>query len=67
VTDLVFDVGRPRVLFTGRYSTFVDGARHYDVTNDGQRFLMLKPQQHDDEVLVTRHWLPALLEPLPPN
>jgi hypothetical protein len=43
-TTPAFSVSRPRVLFEGRFevSFLVPGARIYDVSADGQRFLMLK-------------------------
>ena len=39
-----FSTSRPRVLFEGRYevSFLVPGMRFYDVSPDGQRFLMVK-------------------------
>ena len=36
-----FTAGKPRVLFEGRYGAAPD--TNYDVTRDGQRFLMVKP------------------------
>lgn len=41
-----FSASRPEVLFGGQYST--DGsprARSYDVSRDGQRFLMVQEEQ----------------------
>jgi serine/threonine-protein kinase len=35
---------RPRVIFEGRYERLPWGTRNYDVSRDGQRFLMLKSQ-----------------------
>ena len=43
-TAPVSSTSRPRVLFEGRYETsfLVPGMRFYDVSPDGQRFLMVK-------------------------
>ena len=42
-----FDASTPRVLFEGEYeeSGQPDNPRNYDVTPDGQRFVMIKPHQ----------------------
>lgn len=46
VVDVVlgpeFSAGKPRLLFEGRFDVGVIGNPDYDVTTDGQRFLMLK-------------------------
>ena len=43
-TGPAFSASRPRLVFEGRYevSFLVPGTRFYDVSPDGQRFLMLK-------------------------
>jgi serine/threonine-protein kinase len=48
-TSPAFSASRPRVLFEGRYevSFLVPGARFYDVSPDGQRFLMVKSEATD--------------------
>lgn len=56
-TTLAF--GKPRQLFAGRYS--VNGpARGYDVSRDGQRFLLLKPRERKADVVtqisVVQNW-----------
>jgi hypothetical protein len=56
-----FEYGRPRVLFEGRYrlgGVNVDDIRNYDVTRDGQRFLMLKPETESSmaELKVVVNW-----------
>ena len=40
-------VGLPKVLFEGTYSRLVWERRNYDVTADGQRFLMVKPEDKE--------------------
>jgi eukaryotic-like serine/threonine-protein kinase len=42
-TSPEFVVGKPEVLFTGVYHGSVSGPASYDVSPDGQRFLMVKP------------------------
>ena len=34
--------GQPQVLFEGRYAVIVQGVANYDVSADGQRFLMIE-------------------------
>ncbi|MGH9256469.1 MAG: hypothetical protein ACRD3C_18070, partial [Vicinamibacterales bacterium] len=40
----VFKAAAPRVLFAGPYATVVWGEANYDVSPDGQRFLMLRSE-----------------------
>ena len=63
VTQAGVTAETPRKLFEGRYS-FTGPVRGYDVTPDGQRFLMvqvrdLPPQRHVELVLV-QNWTAAL-------
>jgi serine/threonine-protein kinase len=60
-TTLAF--GKPRQLFTGRYG--VNGpARGYDVSRDGQRFLLLKPRDRRPDIVtqisVVQNWMGTL-------
>jgi hypothetical protein len=60
-TTLAF--GKPRQLFAGRYG--VNGpARGYDVSRDGQRFLLLKPRDRRPDVItqmsVVQNWMGTL-------
>ncbi len=41
-TEPTFFASRPRVLFEQRFERLAWNARNYDVTADGERFLMLK-------------------------
>ena len=59
-TSPKLDLGRPEVLFSGRYQSQVGGNREYDVDLDGSRFLMIKDLDVVDEVIVTRNWLTEL-------
>ena len=67
-TRLGFTAGRPRVLFEGRYATnatFPD----YDVSPDGQRFLMLKPdsahQAAPTQINIVLNWFEELKRKVP--
>jgi Tol biopolymer transport system component/predicted Ser/Thr protein kinase len=68
-TQSGFTVGKPRMLFEGRYlptpATFPD----YDVSPDGQRFLMLKPfdqaQAAPTQVNVVLNWFEELKQKVP--
>ena len=60
-TEPEFEHGAPQVLFEGPYSN-VSGLS-YDVTSDGQRFLVLKPQYDDSQVRklhVVTNWFEEL-------
>ena len=60
-TEPTFTAGRPVVLFTGRYST--SGAVvNYDVSPDGQRFLMIKAEEEEGlgQIHVVLNWFEEL-------
>jgi Tol biopolymer transport system component len=68
VTEPIFDPGKAQVLFQGPYqssrSTFPD----YDVTRDGQRFLMLKPSEQAQaatQINVVLNWFEELKQKVP--
>ena len=52
VTQPNFAAGKPRMLFEGRYEPAPYPTTNYDVSADGQRFLMIKPS--DQEVATTQ-------------
>ena len=55
-----FAAGRPRLLFAGEYdAAFLTGHQHYDISRDGQRFLMIKHGEPDGpgQVQVVLNWL----------
>jgi serine/threonine-protein kinase len=61
--DLV--VGTPRTLFEGPYVLSAVWDRNYDVTTDGQRFLMVRQADADDSTVrinVVVNWLEELKE-----
>ncbi|MDA2923602.1 winged helix-turn-helix domain-containing protein [Acidobacteria bacterium AH-259-L09] len=67
-TEPTFAPGSPEVLFTGRY--FSGTGRHYDISPDGQRFLMIKEQQTEetsarDELVIVLNWFEELKRLVP--
>ena len=59
-TDPTFDHGTPRMLFEGSYSPPSTGGNpYYDVSRDGQRFLMLSYSTRA-EVHVVLNWFNEL-------
>jgi serine/threonine-protein kinase len=57
-----FEVGTRTQLFTGTYNLSSGGATNYDVTRDGQTFLMLQSVQGAEQSLsVTLNWFDQLL------
>ena len=63
-----FSAGTPRTLFEGRY-VMSDPVRGYDVTPDGQRFLMVRPldppPEPATELVLVENWLEELKARLP--
>jgi serine/threonine-protein kinase len=63
-----FGAGRPRVLFTGNYDAApLSGHQHYDISNDGEQFLMIRHGETSgpSEVLVTQNWSTELEAAVP--
>ena len=62
-------VGKPRMLFEGRYEVTPGAFPSYDVTPDGQRFLMLKPteqaQAAPTQINVVLNWFEELKRRVP--
>ena len=62
-TDPVFTPDVPRFLFEWRFqfTAFQGGGRHYDVTPDGRRFVMLRAEQEElAELNVVLNWFEEL-------
>jgi hypothetical protein len=60
-----FHASRPRVLFTGDHDAAASGHQHYDISLDGEKFLMIR---HGDpigpsEVDVVLNWSGELKGP----
>ena len=69
-TTPTFSAGTPRVLFEGPFR--IDGPfRGYDVTPDGQRFLMVRevPQQPGpvSQMVLVQNWIEELKRLVPTN
>jgi len=69
-TDQSFAPGNPEVMFEGRYLVGLSqGGRSYDVSPDGERFLMIRPFEDaaaTTQFIVVLYWL-AELERLVPR
>ena len=68
-TQPSFSAGKPRVLFEGPYAVAPGAAPYYDVSPDGQRFLMLKPsesaQAAPTQINVVLNWFEELKQKVP--
>jgi len=64
-----FAAGRPRVLFEGRYNPAQGTTPNYDVSPDGQRFLMIKPSEAGEvaptQINVVLNWFEELKRRVP--
>jgi Tol biopolymer transport system component len=69
VTQPSFAAGKPRVLFEGLYETTPNSLTNYDVSADGQRFLMLKPvatiEPPPTQINVVLNWFEELKQKVP--
>jgi eukaryotic-like serine/threonine-protein kinase len=61
-----FSAGKPKMLFQGPYTPTPRSASDYDVSSDGQRFLMLKAaEQAPGEISVVLNWTAELKQKAP--
>jgi eukaryotic-like serine/threonine-protein kinase len=64
-----FAVGKPRMLFEGHYEPAPVPIANYDVSPDGQRFLMLKPVEEVEapatQINVVLNWFEELKQKVP--
>ena len=64
-----FTVGKPRMLFAGQYQPTPVTQPNYDVSPDGQRFLMLKPVEQEGaastQINVVLNWFEELKQKVP--
>jgi serine/threonine-protein kinase len=67
-TTPTFQAGNPRELFPGPYFSGLAG-RTYDVTADGQKFLMIKPAAgaSASHVIIVQNWFDDLKRRVPPR
>jgi Tol biopolymer transport system component len=68
-TESEFSAGAPQVLFEGRFlgTGWVSEGRNYDISPDGQRFLMIKREQDvmPTELIVVLNWFEELKRLVP--
>jgi eukaryotic-like serine/threonine-protein kinase len=68
-TEPSFAAGKPKVLFTGRYLPTPGTLSNYDVSADGQRFLMIKPGESVEaaptQINVVLNWFEELKRRVP--
>jgi eukaryotic-like serine/threonine-protein kinase len=68
-TQPSFAAGKPRVLFEGRYNPAPGTGANYDVSPDGQRFLMIKPRESAEaaptQINVVLNWFEELKRRVP--
>ena len=69
-----FTAGNPRVIVDGPFATILPGSqgRMYDVSRDGQRFLMIKAddigeQAAPPQIVVVQNWFEELKRLAPVN
>jgi hypothetical protein len=64
-----FSAGKPRPLFAGAYERTPSTFPNYDVSADGQRFLMLRSsaqgEQPQTEITVVTNWIEELKRRVP--
>jgi hypothetical protein len=69
-TQPSFSVGKPKMLFRGPYVTTPITFPYYDVSPDGQRFLMIKPTEQTSsssltQIVVVQNWFEELKRRVP--
>ena len=66
-----FSAGRPTILFEGQYEPSLVGHANYDVSPDGERFLMLKAgaaaETEPTQINVVLNWFEDLKRRVVPN
>jgi hypothetical protein len=69
-TQPSFAAGKPRMLFQGPYERSPATSPNYDVSADGQRFLMLKPADTGEsaptQINIVLNWFEELKRRVPP-
>ena len=68
-TEPTFRAGRPQVLFEGSYRVTQNpaGMQYYDISPDGQRFLMIKKDDDPAQINVVLNWFEELKRLVPTN
>jgi len=68
VTQPIFAAGKPHVLFEGQYMPTPTTSPNYDVSPDGQRFLMIKESEQAPsatQIVVVQNWFEELKQKVP--
>jgi hypothetical protein len=64
-----FSAGKPRMLFEGQYRPTPLSNPNYDVSPDGQRFLLVKPSEQEQaaptQINVVLNWFEELKRRVP--
>jgi Tol biopolymer transport system component len=60
-----FSASTPKVIFEGQYLSVNYTVPNYDVSSDGQRFLMLKPIEQAAQINVVLNWFEELKQKVP--
>jgi Tol biopolymer transport system component len=67
-TKPTFALGNPRMLFAGQYVPAPVPITNYDVSQDGQRFLMVKPEEKViSQINIVQNWFEELKQKVPPR
>ncbi len=69
-TEPTFRAGSPRLLFEGSYQSGEIGGAFYDVTPDGQRFVMVQAAEQEagaGQINVVLNWFEELKRLVPTN
>ena len=68
-SEPTFRAGKPEVLFEGLYRTtpIPAGLQYYDISPDGQRFLMIRRDQAPAQINVVLNWFEELKRLVPTN
>ncbi len=67
-TEPTFSAGTPRLLFEGRYWTAGGPSADYDITADGQRFLMIQLGEQGagtSQINIVLNWFEELKQRVP--
>ena len=64
-TEPTFTTGAPEILFEGAYLAPAGTERPYDLTPDGDRFVMIKTGDDSPQIILVLNWHQELLERVP--
>jgi hypothetical protein len=67
-SEPAFTSARPQLVFEGPYLTDLFATSNYDISPDGQRFLMIKEdKQEAGQIHVVQNWFEELKRLVPTN